>query len=428
MNARAAEAYQNRPIPDDLPRPPDPALLPPGWDWQRPDYRIIFAQRLERLKRIRSTPGAVSALRTHYRHHPELFISDFGITSDPRNALLGQPVLVPFVLFPRQQECAAWILERARRKEPGLIEKSRDCGMSWLAIALAATLCLFNRDLVIGFGSNKADKLDRSDDPDCLFWKLRTFLRHLPPEFRGSWDAAKHSAHMRVAFPDTNSVIVGEAGDNIGRGGCSSIFFIDEAAHLERPALIEASLTSNTDCRIDISSVAGLANAFAQKRHSGRVPVFTFHWRDDPRKDERWYERQKQTLDPVTLAAEVDLDYKASVEGQLIPAAWVQSAVGALSKLGLTAPASGAARWTSRMKEWTAMRLRADTASAWNTSVRGPAQTRTFSHQCSAPLRRATSCSTPVSTMTQTAWARACAATPSRSTCSGKHAQAHRIP
>jgi hypothetical protein len=83
--------------------------------------------------------------------------------------------------------------------------------------------------------------------------------------------------------------------------------------------------------------VAGLANAFAQKRHSGRVPVFTFHWRDDPRKDERWYERQKQTLDPVTLAAEVDLDYKASVEGQLIPAAWVQSAVGALSKLGLTA-------------------------------------------------------------------------------------------
>ena len=32
------------------------------------------------------------------------------------------------------------------------------------------------------------------------------------------------------------------------------MFFVDEAAYLERPALIEAALTATTDVRIDIST------------------------------------------------------------------------------------------------------------------------------------------------------------------------------
>src|SRR5262249_48338164 len=57
------------------------------------------------------------------------------------------------------------------------------------------------------------------------------------------------------------------------------------------------------------------------------LPVFTFHWRDDPRKGEAWYAAEKVRLDPVTLAQEVDIDYTASVEGICIPAAWVRAAV-----------------------------------------------------------------------------------------------------
>jgi phage terminase large subunit len=329
-----------------LDRAAEAVLLPPGEStpakrpsappW-KPDYAAIYAQRIERLRRLRADPRSVPAIRTFYAVNPAQFITDWGITADPRNALLTppRPVLLPFILFPKQTECVAWILERAKAREPGLIEKSRDCGMSWLALSLAATLCLFNRNLNIGFASAKEDKVDRSGDPDCLFWKLRTFLKHLPPEFRGGWDESKHSAHMRINFPETGSAIVGEAGDNIGRGGRQSITFLDEAAHIERPELIDASLASTTDCRIDISSVNGMANSFAQRRHSGRIAVFTFHWRDDPRKGDEWYAKQKELLDPVTLAAEVDLDYRASVEGALIPSAWVQVAVGAAEKLGI---------------------------------------------------------------------------------------------
>ena len=309
----------------------------PSFDWRSPDYTRIYANRAARLQRLRAQPELLPALRAYYAEHVGEFIADWGTTVDPRNAFLrpARPVQMPFCLFPKQAEWVKWVMELAHNRESGLTEKSRDCGVSWLAVSIACTLCLLTPNVVIGFGSAKEDKVDRSDDPDSLFWKARTFIKHLPAEFRGSWSEDKHSLHMRLIFPETGSAIIGEAGDNIGRGGRSSIYFVDEAAFLERPKRIESSLASNTDCRVDVSSVNGMANVFAEKRHSGRVKVFTFSWRDDPRKGEAWYSDQKRKLDPITLAAEVDLDYRASAEGTLIPSVWIQSAIGAAEKLGI---------------------------------------------------------------------------------------------
>lgn len=310
-----------------------------AFDWRNPDYAAVYAARAARLARLRAQPDLLPALKAHYAENVATFIADWGITVDPRNAFLkpARPVVMPFVLFEKQVAWVNWVMELARNRESGLTEKSRDCGVSWLAVGVACTLCLLQPNIVIGFGSAKEDKVDRSGDPDSLFWKAREFIKALPVEFRGSWDETKHSAHMRLVFPETGSAIVGEAGVQIGRGGRSTIYFVDEAAHLEQPKKIEASLAANTDCRIDISSVAGRANPFAEKRHSGRVRVFTFSWRDDPRKGEDWYESQKTKLDPVTLAQEVDMDYAAAAEGVLIPSAWIQSAVGAHERLRMRA-------------------------------------------------------------------------------------------
>ncbi len=305
------------------------------FDWQRPNYDDVHAARAERLRQIRERPELLAPLKASYAEHIAEFISDWGVTSDPRMKNRGLPVEMPFVLFPRQRELLDFILARMRAREPGIIEKSRDCGASWLSMCLAASLCLFHRSVVICVGSSKEDKIDRSGDPDSLFWKVRFFLQHLPPEFRGSWDETRHSAHLRIGFPDTGSAIVGEAGDQIGRGGRSSLALLDESAFLERQQLIEASLASNTDCRIDISTPNGRANAFASKRWSGRIPVFTFGWRHDPRKNDAWYERQCELLDPVTRAQEIDLSYDASVEGIVIPSEWVHAAVDAHKKLGI---------------------------------------------------------------------------------------------
>jgi hypothetical protein len=84
-----------------------------------------------------------------------------------------------------------------------------------------------------------------------------------------------------------------------------------------------------------MSSVKGMANPFAKKRWGGKIKVFIFDWRHDPRKDDAWYKKQCDTLDPVVVAQEIDRDYAASVKGVVIPGAWVRSAMGAKRKLGI---------------------------------------------------------------------------------------------
>lgn len=654
------------------------------FDWKNPDYRVVYEWRMDRIKRIRADPTILPALKQYYRDYPAQMIIDWGNTYDPRLVRRGLPANLPFLLFPKQEELAYWIIDRWKAGEPGLIEKSRDMGITWLVMSLACCLCLLNREMAFGTGSRKENLVDVLGDPDSMLEKARLFMGGLPKEFRGNWDRNDKncSAHMRLKFPETDSIITGEAGDNIGRGGRKSIYLVDEAqplnshvltpygwmnmgelhvgykvigvdgkpttithindcgehevyriefsdgsstlashnhrwvfdkvwgkkervelrthefandfaynapsgqrqykyrlplaeavefdmsddlpldpyilgallgdgsivgntptittadiellreierrlpegvkvgsfdgkyswrlvdeegrkrkgrhviksrlwlaidaaglkrvkgpqksvpekyllasrearlevlrglmdtdghaqknggasfhtssvqlaedvcflarslggmayhkikkdhrdyldqhciqivlpndqspfllsrkrdrlktrsnkmsrvvtnvvpmerqavrcitvenpdglyltddfivthnsAHLERPQLIDASLSANTDCRIDLSSVKGMANPFAVKRFSGKIPVFSFHHTDDPRKGEEWYAKQKAELDPVTLAQEVDMSYTASVEGVVIPNEWVRAAVDACDKLGI---------------------------------------------------------------------------------------------
>lgn len=308
-----------------------------SFDWKHPRYGPIYEERMRRLDNLRALAKdkeAFAALKLYYADNPADFIHDWGVTIDPRNAEVGLPVNMPFLLFPKQRAWIEWTLERWRNRERGATEKSRDAGVSWLAVALACTLCTFRDELTIGFGSRKEEYVDKIGHPKSLFWKARQFMINLPPEFTGGWDQRRDSAHMRLSFPATGSTITGEAGDNIGRGDRAALYFVDEAAYLERPQLIEASLSQTTNCRIDISSANGTANPFYEKVSSGKIKVFTFHWRDDPRKDDKWYAKQCEELDPVTVAQEIDINYTASVEGVLIPNEWVQACVDAHKVLG----------------------------------------------------------------------------------------------
>lgn len=309
--------------------------IPFPFDFRNPDYTQVFEWRMERLQRIRQNPGMMPAMKAFYRDNPAQFIIDWGMTVDPRNVERGLPARIPFLLFPKQEEWIKWFVEHWRTSKPGITEKTRDMGMSWLTVGMAASLCLFNRGIIAGFGSRKEEYVDKIGSPKSLFDKARNFIGLLPVEFRGGWNPKAHAPHMRILFPENDSAMTGEAGDGIGRGDRTSFYIVDESAFLERPYLVDASLSATTNCRQDISTPNGMANSFAERRHSGKVDVFTFHWRDDPRKDDAWYKKQCEELDAVTVAQEIDINYSASVEGVLIPSAWVQAAVDAHIKLGI---------------------------------------------------------------------------------------------
>ncbi|HET6725878.1 MAG TPA: TerL protein [Gammaproteobacteria bacterium] len=298
------------------------------FDWQRPDYAPVYAERSERLKRLRENPEILPALRLHYAENPADFIEGWCVTVDPRNAEIGLPVNVPFLLFPRQREFIDWLYARWRAREDGLAEKSRDMGVSWLCIAFAVWMWTFHPETVIGFGSRKTEYVDQLGDPKSLFWKARTLIAMLPKEFRPRGYVQKvHAPFMRILNPENGASIIGEAGDNIGRGARTSLYIKDEAAYFERPESIEAALSATSNVKIDVSTPNGPGNPFYIKRHAGILPVFTFAWREDPRKDEKWYEKQKRELDPVIVAQEIDINYEASINNAFLDAEPVQEAM-----------------------------------------------------------------------------------------------------
>lgn len=304
-----------------------------NFDFKNPLYKPIFAKRAEMLQRIRSGEINLNALKLYYKNNIADFICDWGCTADYTSATATRPAKIPFILFKKQQECVDFILQNWKNNQNGLIEKTRQMGVSWLAMAFSCSFCLFNSDIKIGFGSRKEEYVDKKGDSKSLFEKARIFMEMLPNEFTDNWTEKDNSKYMQLRF-NNGSTIIGESGDNIGRGDTTSLYFVDESAFLERPQKAEASLSQGTRCRIDMSTPNGI-NAFYDKRMSGRVPVFTFHWRDDPRKDEDWYEQQKKKLPPVILAQEVDISYTESVEGIVIPSIWIQTAIDAHLKLNI---------------------------------------------------------------------------------------------
>lgn len=279
------------------------------------------------------------------------FINHWVDTFDPRNAGTGTPPHIPLILFPKQEELVWGVLECLDEREAGLVEKSRDMGASWVCCGLSVWLWLFRAGSAVGWGSRKGEYVDKLGDPKSIFWKLRYIIERLPVQFLpAGYRKDIHATHMKLVNPENGSSITGESGDNIGRGGRTSIYFKDESAHYERAGLIEAALMDNTDVQIDISSVNGVGNVFHRRREAGevwepekemepgRTRVFILDWRDHPAKTQAWYDKRKAKAKADGLEAEfaqeVDRDYAASRKGVLIKPAWVRAAIDAHIKLG----------------------------------------------------------------------------------------------
>src|SRR5262249_33628937 len=119
-------------------------------------------------------------------------------TYDPRL----NPATVPFDLFPRQAEFLVWLAEREAAQGNGLVEKSRDMGVTWLCCLHALHGWLFRDGFKASFGSRKLDLVDRRGDPDSIFEKLRFLLHNVPPWMlpaRFSWE--EHDCEAKLINP-----------------------------------------------------------------------------------------------------------------------------------------------------------------------------------------------------------------------------------
>lgn len=320
-----------------------------------PNYVDVFAYRQRQLIAMQQSSILLHGAIEYYKTNPVSFIIDWVDTFDPRVAGIKNKLAhMPFVFFEKQADLITFFDQCRREDENGLVEKCRDAGVTWLACGYSVWCWRFVDGSSIGWGSRKEQLVDKIGDMDSIFEKMRYIIRRLPSEFYPK-DFNPHNdkfmSYMRIINPENESTITGEAGDNIGRGGRKTIYFKDESAHYERPEKIEAALSDNTRCQIDISSVNGLGNVFHRKREAGiewkkseklpenKTRVFVFDWSDHPEKTQEWHDTRKKKFENEGLAhifaQEVERNYSAAISNTVIDDEWIQAAIDAHKKLEL---------------------------------------------------------------------------------------------
>jgi hypothetical protein len=246
--------------------------------------------------------------------NPVWFINTFVFTFDPRR----KPAVIPFELYPFQEELIGSLKEAWEKKEHRLIVKSRDMGLSWTVCSFFLWAILFNRDFAGTIGSRKEDEVD-DKTIFSLMPKIDFALDRLPDFMRGAYDEKLNRSYMKIYIPETNSIIRGEGGDNIGRGGRSSVMFVDEFAFIPRSSRVMEAISQNSDCIVLGSTPCGRGNEFARIYHERNIKSHVYKWSQHPTKTEEWYAKQALIMSEEQIAQELDCSFAKSQQGRVYP-------------------------------------------------------------------------------------------------------------
>jgi hypothetical protein len=239
----------------------------------------------------------------------------------------GKPPL-PFILYDFQEDILTWFLWLIKWRLSGAVEKSRDLGLSWLAIALFAyVLCFCDNAVAYLFSMTEAEVDSKNED--SLFGKLRMLLENLPPWMTGNWvrggyDDAKERIDklLEIRFPSTNSRISGKlTGGQGGRSGRALVSVYDEQAFIENAGEVLAASAGLSPTDIYVSTVNGMGNAFAEITHREGTLKKSPHWSQHPLKNDKWaiLERSKPKYTEERWNQEHEIDYQGSTSGRVYP-------------------------------------------------------------------------------------------------------------
>lgn len=237
-------------------------------------------------------------------------------TFDPRPE--AYPHHLPFKLYDFQKDALRWIMRHIMEGRDGIVEKSRDMGVSWLVLDAFLHCWLFLPGFQAIVGSRKEDLVDNGT-MESLFPKLEYTLDRLPFAPEG-FSAKRDRTRMRLTNPMNGNVISGESSNpNFGRGGRYRAGLFDEGAFWDEIASAWASAGDSTRCRLMVTTPPEKPNFAKALRFSGRTDVLTLHWKLHPRKDQAWYDQEKARRTPEELAREVDLNWEGSITGRVYP-------------------------------------------------------------------------------------------------------------
>jgi phage terminase large subunit len=222
----------------------------------------------ERLIRLAEADAAVRGLVLERCRRDVVFWMDhFCWTVDPRKS----PSVLPMVLYPYQRWVAEELVRAIEDQDDIGIEKSRDMGLSYLAMYVLQWFWLFHPGSNFHVGSRRADEVDRGyiDPAETLFGKFRFNLERLPVwMLPAGFSLKKHSRLLSLENPALGNFLTGESANAaFGRGGRKRAVLMDEFAFWEHAEAAYTAASQTSGCRIIVSTPYGEGNAFYALMH-----------------------------------------------------------------------------------------------------------------------------------------------------------------
>lgn len=281
-------------------------------------YRQQLEQRIEINQRAETDLVFRKEVLDRCYEDSIYWCNNFAFTFDPRKQFY-QNIDLPFILWDSQIKVVQWIESLLDNNWDGVLEKSRDLGVSYLGLTPITLYRWLFHDFSALIGSRKEDVVDTPGDPSSLFWKLEYNLRRLPKwMLPDGFEIEKNRNYMRITRPDNSNTIMGESSnDNFGRGGRYNLALFDEFAFWPNAKSAWESAGESATTRLGVSTPPpiGKASYFYKLKISKRAKTYTFHVSADPRKDTIWLKEKEDKMSPEEFEREINISYQGSLEG-----------------------------------------------------------------------------------------------------------------
>lgn len=259
------------------------------------DKVLAFRELMHR--RADESMEAREVIRQLAANDPCFFMAVFGVLFDPKGdpdltvdedgnviPMDKMPGWYPWIPYPFQVETIRWYQKvishkhGSRGRGDGVVEKSRDMGITWTFCLLAVHEWLFHDDATTGMISYKED-LVKDDAQKGMLYKVKALVDlnkharipertyspgtpyHLVPCKLPEWlkpagfDPKIHSLSLSLKHPSKNNVIMGESTTSkSGIGDRQGKVFIDEGAKNDKLLDIWTGLAAVTHHRFTFSS------------------------------------------------------------------------------------------------------------------------------------------------------------------------------
>jgi hypothetical protein len=271
------------------------------------------------------TPEGREVLAALCAKSPFFFMRVLGVVVETRDEDDTVGTVIPFIPFPHQEEAAAHMLRSVDLAQTVMFPKTRDMGLTWVALHLIAWFWLFRPGFQALLGSRVEDAVDKvvgARNAQTLFGRLEIILDAvqtqapwlMPRHF--SLKKKEHRQQLYLLNPENGAQIEGQASSpHFSRQGRYRVILLDEFDFWPHSDAVFGSTQDSTRGRWIITTANKIGRGTAKRIiDQGKATIVEYAWDKHPLKTMAWYREQAEKRFDDDLGSEVDISWEGNKE------------------------------------------------------------------------------------------------------------------